>query len=138
MKKLCGRRGKANDNAVILRLMAAIAQRVSSLRFFGLKTCDTCRKALVALRAAGHAPEVIDVRADGIAAADLDAMLAAFGVGTINRSSATWRALTEMERMADPAVLIAAHPTLLKRPVIELDGTWHQGWTQDTQAALLE
>lgn len=107
------------------------------MRFFGLKTCDTCRKALAALRAAGQDPQVIDVRADGIAAADLDAMLAAFGDAAINRSSATWRALTEAERAADPAVLIAAHPTLLKRPVIERDGVWHQGWTPDVRAALL-
>lgn len=30
-----------------------------------LKTCDTCRKALAALKAAGFTPQVVDVRADG-------------------------------------------------------------------------
>ncbi len=106
------------------------------MRVFSLKTCDTCRKALAALRAAGHAPEVIDVRADGIGAEDLAAIVAAFGPAAVNRSSATWRALSDKERAADPAVLIAAHPTLLKRPVIEQDGQWHQGWTASVRAAL--
>ncbi len=34
------------------------------------------------------------------------------------------------------AALLAAHPTLMKRPVIEIDGAWVQGWTPATKAAL--
>jgi arsenate reductase-like glutaredoxin family protein len=108
------------------------------MRFFGLKTCDTCRKALSALRETGHQPLVIDVRADGIAPSDLAAMLAALGDGAVNKSSATWRALSEEERRAPGAELIAAHPTLLKRPVIEAGGVWHQGWSPAVQRALME
>ncbi len=107
------------------------------MRFFGLKSCDTCRKALGALRAAGHAPEVIDVRADGLAAAERAAILNAFGAAAINRASTTWRGLDEAARAADPADLLAAHPTLMKRPVFEADGVWYQGWGKDVQAVLL-
>ncbi|MDP5361244.1 MAG: hypothetical protein NWP79_03730 [Paracoccaceae bacterium] len=52
------------------------------MRFFGLKTCDTCRKALKNLAAAGYDPQVIDVRADGISAADLQTIIATFGIVT--------------------------------------------------------
>ena len=104
------------------------------MRFFGLKTCDTCRKALKALAEAGITPEVIDVRADGVDASDRAAMVAAFGDKVINRASTTWRGLSEAEREAAAADLIAAHPTLIKRPVIEVDGTWHQGWSKTVQA----
>ncbi len=54
------------------------------MRFFGLKTCDTCRKALKAL--AGREVTVIDVRADGVSDGDRAAILAAFGEGAIKNS----------------------------------------------------
>lgn len=107
------------------------------MRFFGLKSCDTCRKALKSLAEVGITPEVIDVRADGVSEADRAAILAAFGEGALNTRSTTWRGLNEAERAQAPATLLAAHPTLMKRPVIDADGTWYQGWTKDTQAALL-
>jgi arsenate reductase-like glutaredoxin family protein len=103
------------------------------MRFFGLKSCDTCRKALKALVAAGHAPEVIDVRGDGISAADIEMIIKTFPDKAINRASTTWRALTDDEKARDPAALLAAHPTLLKRPVIE-DRVWTVGWGADVQA----
>lgn len=104
------------------------------MRFFGLKSCDTCRKALKSLAAVGQSPEVIDVRADGISAEDQSAIIAAFGDAAINRASTTWRGLSDAEKAGDPAVLLAAHPTLMKRPVIEVDGTWTIGWKADVQA----
>ena len=104
------------------------------MRFFGLKTCDTCRKALKELSEAGHAPAVIDVRADGVPQADLAQIIARFGAGAINRSSATWRGLDEGARAADPAALIAAHPTLLKRPVVTDGDVWTQGWGPEARA----
>lgn len=104
------------------------------MRFFGLKTCDTCRKALKEL--AGREVEVIDVRADGVSDPDRAAIVAAFGAAAINTRSTTWRGLSEQERTQDVAVLLAAHPTLMKRPVVELDGQWYQGWTDATKQAL--
>ncbi|SFO83646.1 arsenate reductase family protein [Tranquillimonas alkanivorans] len=102
-----------------------------------LKTCDTCRKALTDLRASGHDPHVVDVRADGVARADLERFHAAFGDRLVNRRSTTWRGLSEEERAGDPLELLAAHPTLMKRPVIETDGTLHLGWDAKTKAAVL-
>lgn len=107
------------------------------MRFFGLKSCDTCRKALKELHAAGIEPEVIDVRADGLNATDRGAILDAFGPAALNTRSTTWRGLSEDERARDPADLLADHPTLMKRPVIEVDGAWHQGWTPAVRAAVL-
>lgn len=107
------------------------------MKLYGLKNCDTCRKALTELRAAGHAPEVIDIRSDGIAEADLAAIVAAFGTGAVNRASTTWRNLPGDARQGNPAELIAAHPTLLKRPVIRHEGRWYQGWTAAVKAAVI-
>jgi arsenate reductase-like glutaredoxin family protein len=107
------------------------------MRVIGLSTCDTCRKALRAMRDAGHAPEVIDIRADGIASADLRAIVAAHGDAAVNRASATWRGLPEAARAGDPAALIAAHPTLLKRLAILHEGRWTLGWGPAVQKSLL-
>ncbi|MBO6855073.1 MAG: arsenate reductase [Marivivens sp.] len=107
------------------------------MRVFALKTCDTCRKALKAMREAGLEPEVIDVRADGVPDADRAAILDAFGEAALNKASATWRGLVEAEKAQPAATLLAAHPTLMKRPVIEKDGQWYLGWKADVQAAVI-
>ncbi len=107
------------------------------MRFFGLKSCDTCRKALTELRAAGLDPQVIDVRADGVLPEDLTAILAQFGDRAINRSSTTWRGLSDADRAQDPAKLLKDNPTLMKRPVIQNAGHWFIGWGPETRAALL-
>lgn len=107
------------------------------MRFFGLKTCDTCRKARKALADAGHDLVVIDVRADGVSAADRAAIIAAFGDQAINKASTTWRGLSDADKARDPADLLTDHPTLMKRPVIEHDGRWTIGWKPDVQAQFL-
>lgn len=100
---------------------------------YGLKNCDTCRKALKSL---GDA-EFRDVRADGVPHAVLTAAHARFGASLLNTRSTTWRGLTEAERAKDPLDLLAAHPTLMKRPLIERDGTLYLGWTAEVEKELL-
>ena len=107
------------------------------MRIFALKTCDTCRKALAALRAAGHDPQVIDVRADGVPPADLDHIVATFGDAALNRASTTWRGLSDDEKAQDPKTLLTAHPTLMKRPVIDGPQGWTIGWKADAQSVHL-
>lgn len=107
------------------------------MRFFGLKACDTCRKALKAIKEKGLAVSVIDVRADGVTAEDQAHIVAAFGDGALNRSSTTWRGLSDDEKAQDVATLLAAHPTLMKRPVIQNGDQWTIGWKPDVQNQVL-
>ncbi len=107
------------------------------MRVFGLKSCDTCRKALAALTKAGKTPEFVDVRADGLCEETRARFLAAFGEALINRRSTTWRGLDEATRAGDPQALLGAHPTLMKRPVIEEGGALYLGWGKEVQEALL-
>lgn len=102
------------------------------MRLFGLKNCDTCRKALKALPNA----QLVDVRADGMPAETLAQAFEQFGEKLLNTRSTTWRGLGESERALPPLELLAAHPTLMKRPLIEADGTLYLGWTDATRAAL--
>lgn len=104
---------------------------------YGLKNCDTCRKALNALQEAGHVPTFRDIRAAPLSDDEIGRFLACFGEALLNRRSTTWRGLDAAERSADPAALLAAHPALMKRPVIEADGALYLGWGPDVRAALL-
>ncbi len=107
------------------------------LRIYGLKTCDSCRKAAKALAAAGRAVEIVDIRQAPLDDALLERALARFGEALLNRRSTTWRALGEEERSRPPRELLRAHPALMKRPLIETDdGRLLLGWTPEVQAAL--
>lgn len=99
---------------------------------YGLKNCDTCRKALKSLPNA----EFRDVRTDGVPSEVLDRAFATFGDSLLNTRSTTWRGLSETERARDPLALLADHPTLMKRPLIEDAGCFHLGWSKDVQAKL--
>ena len=99
------------------------------MRVFGVKACDTCRKAAKALGA-----ELVDIRATPVEDAQLAVFQEAFGEALLNKRSPTWRGLTEAEQAMDPVALIQVHPTVMKRPVIERDGALTLGWTKDVQA----
>lgn len=113
---------------------------MTGITLYGLKNCDTCRKALKALDAAGRSAAFVDVRTDPGLAARLPGWMAAAGAQTLaNTRSTTWRGLAESERArlaSDPAGLLTDHPTLIKRPVIEAGGAVHVGWTPAVRAEL--
>ncbi len=100
---------------------------------YGLKNCDTCRKALKLLPDA----EFRDVREEGVPENVLKSAYASFEGALLNTRSTTWRRLDEAERARPPLELLADHPTLMKRPLIDDNGALHLGWTKDVQAALL-
>lgn len=104
---------------------------MSTLTLYGLKNCDTCKKAIKALEAAGKAPVFIDIRAEADLPAKLPVWLEAAGAEIlINRRSTTWRSLSEAERGGAAAALLIENPTLIKRPVIETDGEVFIGWAK--------
>ena len=104
------------------------------MRLYGLKTCDTCRKALKAL---GEA-EFVDVRAEGVPGDVMARAWEAFGMKLLNTRSTTWRGLSEAERAAEPLALLADHPALMKRPLIEAGGNLYLGWDKAVQDALAD
>lgn len=103
---------------------------------YGIKTCDTVKKAIKALEAAGHPVSFRDIRVEPLTPAEISEFSTAFGEKLINRVSTTWRGLSEAERAAAPEALIAAHPALMKRPVIR-GAVLTIGWDKAAQAAHL-
>lgn len=103
---------------------------------FGLKTCDTCRKAFKELEKNGDAG-FRDVRSDPLSRDQVEQFHASFGDALINRRSTTWRALSDEERARDPIDLILDHPTLMKRPVVFSDSGLTLGWDAKAKAVHL-
>ena len=91
------------------------------LTVYGIKQCDTCRKALKWLSAEGIEHRFHDFRVD-----DIDESLvrnwldSPFADQLVNRRSTSWRQLNDQQRklQGDKQVqLLLDHPTLIKRPV---------------------
>ena len=111
------------------------------LTVYGLKSCDTTKKALKWLERRETPHRFLDVRADGV---DNDKLTEwAMEVGwevLLNRGSTTWRNLDEVIRenvTEDIGLqLMAENPTLIKRPVFEGLENILVGFSTESQAAL--
>lgn len=108
----------------------------------GIKSCDTCRKALAWLNKEGLAHKFHDLRLDGLEEKRLARWVKTCGWEVVlNRSSTTWRDLTEAEKTGinedNAKHLMLVHPTLIKRPVFESGGAVHIGFTEAVREALL-
>lgn len=109
------------------------------LTVYHLKACDTCRKAIKTIKAAGADLQLIDVREDGLPKSELTHLMNSAGWEVLlNRRSTTWRNLDEADKAdmtQDKAKdLILEHPTLMKRPVIDTGTQIYVGWTKEVQA----
>lgn len=100
---------------------------------YGIKTCDTCRKALKAL---GN-PIFVDIRNEGLPQDLLTRAAETFGAALMNTRSTTWRGLDDAERARPMLELLRDHPLLMKRPLIVSGGDLYLGWTETTRGALL-
>lgn len=103
---------------------------------YGIPTCDSCKKALKALQAAGKEVSFRDIRAEPLDEAEIAAIVQEFGDRAVNRQSTTFRSFNEFLRASDPEAQIRAQPTVMKRPVIRDGDAWHLGWDAATEAAL--
>ena len=104
---------------------------------YGISTCDTCKKALKSITAAGHDVTFRDIRANPLSTQEIDTIVTEFGDRAINKQSTTYRAFSDFLRLSEPEAQIAAQPAVMKRPVINDGAKWHLGWDDAVQAAVL-
>jgi arsenate reductase-like glutaredoxin family protein len=104
---------------------------------YGISTCDTCKRALKDLQAAGRDVSFRDVRAEPLTPAEIDAIVREFGSKAVNQQSTTYRGFTDFLKASEPEAQISAQPTVMKRPVIRDGESWYLGWDSATHAALL-
>lgn len=94
------------------------------ITLYGIKNCDTVKRARSWLEDAGIEYSFHDFRADGLRRDKLEHWLKTLGVDTlVNKRSATWKQLDPATRdrfsTTTAVSVILANPTLIKRPVLE-------------------
>lgn len=98
-----------------------------AVTIYGIKNCDTIKKARAWLDQRKIANTLHDYRTDGLDRDLLLSWIREVGWQTLlNRASTTFRELPEKDKLAlteaKAITLMLAHLTLIKRPVLDLGG----------------
>lgn len=114
-----------------------------TMTLYGIKTCDTVKKARTWLDSHGLAHAFHDYRAEGIDRQRLAGWAKEVGWQVLlNRTSTTFRALPEADKAdidEEKAIaLMLAEPTMIKRPVLDLGDRRIVGFKPDVYAAALK
>jgi arsenate reductase (glutaredoxin) len=113
-----------------------------SLTIYGIKNCDTMKKARAWLDGRGIAYGFHDYKAKGIERDVLEGWAREVGWETLlNRAGTTFRKLPKDEQAGvngETALgLMLKQPSMIKRPVLEVDGTLIVGFKAEAYEAAL-
>ena len=116
---------------------------MSKIRVYGIKNCDTMKKAMTWLSDNGIDYEFVDYKKAGVAEAGLPDWNARAGWETLlNKRGLMWKKLSEEERTAvdeqKALKLMAQYPALIKRPVLDTGSKLLVGFAPETYAAELK
>ena len=103
---------------------------------YGIKNCDTVKKALAWLNQQGVEHQFHDFRKDGLDEKMLRAWVKELGwEALINRRGVTWRGLPETAKEpldeTRAIALMMVHPAIIKRPVLDLGTSRHVGFSAE-------
>ncbi|WP_341936497.1 ArsC family reductase [Marinimicrobium sp. C2-29] len=105
---------------------------MGNITLYGIKNCDTVKKARRWLDDNAIAYRFHDVRTDGISRAQVEQWLDELGLALVNKRSTSWKALDETTRAgltSDKAAdLVLEQPTLIKRPLLDIGESRHLGF----------
>ncbi|MDW8847136.1 ArsC family reductase [Erwinia sp. MMLR14_017] len=109
------------------------------LTMYGIKNCDTIKKARKYLEANGVAYQFHDYRAEGLDRARLQQFIDTLGwEALLNTRGTTWRKLSEEQRnevnnAATALDLMLEQPAMIKRPLLcSADGSMLLGFSETT------
>ena len=110
------------------------------MTLYGIKNCDTMKKARAWLDAKGVAYTFHDYKAEGIDRARLEGWVQSVGWEMLlNRAGTTFRKLPEADRIDLDAgkalALMLEQRSMIKRPVLDLDGRLIVGFKADLYEA---
>jgi arsenate reductase len=108
---------------------------------YGIKACDTMKKARNWLDGHKVAYGFHDYKTAGIGREALEGWAKQVGWEVLlNRSGTTFRKLPDADKTgltkAKAVVLMLAQPSMIKRPVLDVDGKLTVGFKPDTYAAV--
>jgi Spx/MgsR family transcriptional regulator len=108
-------------------------------RLYGIKNCDTMKKARAWLDAEGVPYAFHDYKVEGIDRPRLEAWTRAVGWETLlNRAGTTFRKLPDADKAdldeGKALALMLDQPAMIKRPVLDVDGRLLVGFKPDYYA----
>ena len=108
---------------------------------YGIKNCDTMKKARAWLDAHGVSYTFHDYKTSGIDRATLEKWAGVVGWETLlNRAGTTFRKLADSQKenlnQEKAVALMLAQPSVIKRPVVELKGKLVVGFKTELYASL--
>ena len=111
------------------------------LTLYGIKSCDTCRKARKWLEAQSYEYQFHDLRDDGIDIQTMERWSNRMSwEKLLNTRSLTWRKIPDVDRtdMSKSKAIAAMleQPTLVKRPLLECKQFIAVGFTADNYKAI--
>ncbi|MBX3482298.1 ArsC family reductase [Phenylobacterium sp.] len=109
---------------------------------YGIKNCDTMKKAWTWLDGHGVAYDFHDYRKAGLDRATLEGWVKAVGWEVLlNKAGTTFRNLPDADRQGIDAAkavdLMLANPSMIKRPVLDQDGRLTVGFKPEVYETLL-
>ncbi len=109
---------------------------------YGIKNCDTMKKARTWLDAHNVAYDFHDYKVSGIDAKRVAAWCDALGWETVlNRAGTTFRKLSDAEKAnldkKKAVALMVAQPSMIKRPILDHGGKWIAGFKPEIYKAAL-
>lgn len=112
-----------------------------AIKIYGIRNCDTMKKARAWLDTRDIAYEFHDYKVAGIDRARLERWAAQAGWETLlNRAGTTFRKLPEADKAVDAKKaieLMLAQPSMIKRPVLESGPTLLVGFKPDLYSGAL-
>jgi arsenate reductase len=111
-----------------------------TVTIYGIRNCDTMKKARAWLDGRGIAYAFHDYKAAGIAQETLESWVRTVGWETLlNRAGTTFRKLPEADKAgldeARAIALMTAQPSMIKRPVLQAGGRLLVGFKPELYAA---
>ncbi|MBT3186037.1 Spx/MgsR family RNA polymerase-binding regulatory protein [Candidatus Thioglobus sp.] len=108
------------------------------IKMYGIKNCDTIKKAQRFLKAQGVNFEFIDFRDQPIDEKTLQSFVDALGWDQlINKRSTTYRNLTDKEKKDITLELTLKKPTLIKRPVLVTTAGIRVGFSEKSYSSFI-
>ena len=116
--------------------------KAKDVTIYGIKNCDTMKKARAWLDGHGVAYAFHDYKAQGIERARLEAWARDVGWETLlNRAGTTFRKLSDKDKAGlnerKALVLMVAQPSMIKRPVLDTGGKLLVGFTPEAYGKAL-
>ncbi len=111
------------------------------MKLYGIPNCSTVKKARAWLEERDIAYEFHDFKKQGVPGTLMKALMKLHGwEALVNRSGPTWRKLPDevkagVKNATTALAVMQENPSVIKRPILDQDGQYQVGFSEDNYAA---